>query len=109
MGRKGPFPKKDKFDSLDGDFKDAIAQSSPEDIRKRVSEIALLECTTRAILKEDPDVQEAKEALKNLMEPYREDLKAFKLKIEYAKRVLDDKGGGQTIDPKPSANESAGN
>lgn len=97
MGRKKGFTKKDKFDSLDSDFKEAVAQSSTDEIRRRVSEIAILEVTEKQILKQDPAVLEAKEKLKNVMEPYRESLKAYRLKIEWCKRVLDDKGGGAPI------------
>ena len=104
MGRKGNFPKKDKFDALPEGFKEAVEQSSTEEIRKRISDIAILDCTERAVLKEDPDVQQAKEQLKNLMDPYRENLKSYKLQIEYAKRVLDDKGGGNSIQPNPNSN-----
>jgi hypothetical protein len=103
MGRKG-FSKKDKFDALPDGFKEAIEQASTDEIRKRISDIAILDCTERAVLKQDPDVQQAKEALKNLMDPYRENLKSYKLQIEFAKRVLDDKGGGRAVDPKANAN-----
>lgn len=83
---------KDKFASLDETFKDAVAQSSPEEINKRISEIALLDCALRDTLKEDGAVADAKESLKNLMEPYRDDFRAFRLKIEYARSILDAKG-----------------
>lgn len=107
MGRKkGSLNKvkKDKFSDLDETFKDAITQSSTDEIRKRVSDIAILECTTRAILKDDPSVKQAKDALGELMQPYRDDLKSFKLQIEYAKQVLDDKGGGNSIQAAPNVN-----
>jgi hypothetical protein len=107
MGRKkGSLNKvkKDKFSDLGDDFKNAISQSSTDEIRKRISDIAILECTTRAVLKEDPDVKGAKEVLQNLMQPYRDDLKAYKLQIEYAKRCLDDKGGGNSVQAAPNAN-----
>lgn len=96
MGRKKSFKKKDKFEDLPDDFKEAVLQSSTDEIRKRVSEVAILDCEMRAQLKSDPDVQQAKDALKDLMEPYREDLKSYRLRIEFCKRVLDDKGGGAT-------------
>ena len=98
MGRpKGSFSKKDKFEALLPEFKDAIQQSSTEEIRKKISDVAILDCTMKATLKEDPEVQGARETLKNLMEPYREDLKSYKLQIEFMKRTLDDKGGGMTV------------
>lgn len=96
MGRKRG-PKKDKFSSLSDSFKDAVAQSSTDEIRKRVSEIAILDCTERALLKINPDVAAARSALKNLMEPIRENMKAYKLQIEYCKNTLDSKGGGGVV------------
>lgn len=92
MGRpKGP--KKDKFDVLSDAFKDSIQQNDIEGIKKKISEIAVLESEMRQTLKDDPEVCSAKESLKNLMEPYREDLKAFKLQVQYAIQVMKDKGG----------------
>lgn len=93
MGRKKGFEKKDKFDSLEDSFKDAVRQSSTDEIKKRISEVALLDVTERQVLKNDPDVQMAKDKLKNLMEPYRENFKAYKLQLEFFKQTLDDKGG----------------
>jgi len=91
MGRpKGP--KKDKWADLPEGYKEQIDSSSPEDIKKKVSQVALLEVSERGLLKLDPDVNETKDRLKNLMEPYRENLKSYKLQIAYAKQVLEDKG-----------------
>lgn len=91
MGRpKGP--KKDKWEDLPEGFQETIDSSSPEDIKKKVSQLALLDVTQRALLKEDPEVNETKDKLKYLMEPYREDLKSIKLQIAYAKEVLEGKG-----------------
>jgi hypothetical protein len=87
-------PKKDKFEDLPVGFKEAVEQSSEEEIRKRISNVAILDCETKAVLKSDPDVAQAKDALKELMDPYREDLRSYKLQIEWCKRVLDDRSGG---------------
>jgi hypothetical protein len=94
MGRKKGFAKKDKYDALSDAFKDAIRQSSTDEIRKRVSEIALLDCNMKATLKLDAEVQNAREKLKNLMSTYREDFKSYKLQIEFANNTLNEKGGG---------------
>lgn len=104
MGRKPGFAKKkDPFESLPESFKDAIADASTDEIRKRISEICLLDVTEKELLKADGDVEMAKEALKNLQEPYRENIKSYKLQIEFCKRVLDDKGAdtsAKTVDPQ---------
>ena len=99
LNKKG---KKDKFDTLGDDFKDAVNSASADDVRKRIGEIALLDCTLKATLKEDPDVAQAKDALKNLMEPYRDDLRAFKLQIEYCKNALE--GAGNPVSSPKDTN-----
>lgn len=105
MPRKRGFKKaKDKFDSLSSEFKDAVAGMSTDEIRKRISEVAILDCTMKAQLKLDEEVNDAKAKLKNLMEPYREDFKSFKLQIEYSKSMLDAKGGGATVTIKSGTN-----
>lgn len=106
MNKKGKKGKKDKFDTLGDDFKDAVNSSSADDVRKRIGEIALLDCTLKATLKEDPDVAKAKDSLKNLMEPYREDLRSFKLQIEYCKNALE--GAGNPVSsPKDTTGAAA--
>lgn len=94
---KPKFVKKDKFSDLAVEFRDAIAGASTDEIRKRVSTVALLEVTEKQLLKADPEVGQAKQALKDLMEPYRENLKEYKLQIEYCKLALDEKGGGNPV------------
>lgn len=98
LTEKSEQEKRDKrFEKLEETFRDAIAQSSTDEIRKRVSEIALLEADERELLAMDPDVNQAKDALKELMEPYRENLKEFKLKIEYCKWSLEQKGAAIAV------------
>lgn len=87
---------KDKFKDLGEEFKDAIAGSSVEEIRKRICDIAILEVVEKQMLAQDPDVEQAKEALDNVASPYREAIKEMRLKIEFCKQVLDDKGSVQS-------------
>lgn len=93
MGRKKGFSKKDPHANLPEGFKDAIDGMSRDEIRKRISDIAILDCEYKAALKADPDVAQAKDSLKNLMQPYRDDIKSCKAQIAYCKEVLDAKGG----------------
>ena len=106
MGRKkGSLNKKgvkDRFESLGDDFKDAVNSASADDVRKRIGEIALLDCTEKSVLKEDPDVAQAKDALKNLMEPYRESLRSYRLQIEYCKNCLE--GAGNPVSSPKDTN-----
>jgi len=89
--------KKDKFAALDSDFKDAVAQSSPDEIRKRVAQIAL---DNEALLKakeEDEDLHEKLEVAKDAGEVYREGTKMNRLRIQFCQRVLEDKGAGLDV------------
>ena len=90
-GRMGK-QKKGKFDDLPTDFKDAVAQSSPEDINKRIAEVAKATEELRKAQENDQDYQEKKEALKEAGAVYRDGFKANRLKIQYCVQVLGDKG-----------------
>lgn len=92
MGPRFKKPKKGKFDDLPSDFKDAVAQSSPEEINKRIAEIAKASEELAKAQDDDQDYQEKKEALKEAGAVYREGKKANRLKIQYAIQVLGDKG-----------------
>lgn len=92
MARKAKGPK-DPYSDLQDDFKDAVAQSSREEIEKRISDVALYDVELRKQKKEDQDLKEKAEAYKEASAIYREGFKSNKLKIEFCKRVLDDKGG----------------
>lgn len=92
MGRpKGS--KKDIFADLDNDFKDAVAAESPEEIRKRIAQVALNEEENRKMKEEDQDLAQAVEAAKIAGEQYREATKMNRLRIKFCSRVLDDKEG----------------
>lgn len=96
MARKAMKGPKDPFQDLTEDFKDAVAQSSREEIEKRISDVALYDVELRKQKKEDQDLKEKAEAYKEASAIYREGLKSNRIKIEYCKRVLDDKGGPTT-------------
>lgn len=86
------FAKKDPFADLDSDFKDAVAGSSPEEIRKRIAQIAIDEENNRNAKDDDEDLKEKKEQAKIAGEQYAEATKAHRNMIRYCKRVLEDKG-----------------
>ncbi len=84
--------KKDEFADLDSDFKDAVAGESPEDIRKRIAQVALNELENQRLKKEDTDLETKKEEFKEAGAVYREASKANKLRLKFMRRVLKDKG-----------------
>lgn len=95
--KKGHMPtkatKKDKFDALPAEFRDTIAAMSRKDIREKIAQISIDNQELLDAKEKDIDLQKAKEQAKEAGEVYREGLKMNKLKIAFAKRVLDDKGG----------------
>lgn len=92
MPKKNMGPK-DPFDALSQEYRDTIAAMSREDIRGRIAQVAIDQAELMDAKTKDLDFQNAKEQAKEAGAVYREGTKMNKLKIEYAKRVLDDKGG----------------
>jgi hypothetical protein len=92
-GVKGSGKPKDPFEDLTTDFKDAIAGSSREEIERRIVKVVMDDVDLRKAKKDDQDLKEKQEAFKEASAIYRDGFKSNKLKIEYMKRVLDDKGG----------------
>jgi hypothetical protein len=92
-------PKKDEFADLDTDWKDAVAQSSREEIEKRISDLALYNVELRKEKEEDGQLAEAKVAYQAAGQRYRDGFKDNKARIGFCKRVLDDKGGPTPTKP----------
>jgi hypothetical protein len=90
MGR--PKKVKDPFDLLDGDEKNAIENSSDEELQKRIAEVAMNDAALADAMKKDFDLQQKKDAVKVAMEPYRDAKKANKQRIAYARLLLDARG-----------------
>lgn len=84
--------KKGPFDDLPSDFKDAVAQSSPDDIKKRVAAIAIEQAELEKAKEADQDYQEKKAAASAAGAVYRDGKKGAKLRIAYCLQVLGDKG-----------------
>jgi hypothetical protein len=87
-GRK----KKNPFDDLSNEFKDAVAGSTPEQIKQRIAQVAMDDQSLREARDEDQQLAEAKEAAKQAGEVYRDGAKMNRLKIRWCKEVLESKG-----------------
>jgi len=83
---------KDEFKDLDTDFKDAVAQSTPEDIYKRVSELSKQLEDLSVAKKADQDLANILEKKRTAEAPYKDSAKDLKSRIKFALRVLGDKG-----------------
>lgn len=91
MPRKN-FEKKDPFDALDPEYKDSIEAMTVEEIRDRIASVSLAQVELMEARDTDEDYQRAKEEAREAGAVYREGTKANRLKIEFAKRVLQDRG-----------------
>jgi hypothetical protein len=92
MGKRGRPAKTDKFQDLDNEFKDAVAAMATEDINKKISDVAKNQEAVDEAKKADPQLAEAKEAVKVAGAGYKEATKMNRLRIQYAMRVLGDRG-----------------
>lgn len=91
---KGKFPrtKKNPFDALPEDFKDAVTSASLDQLKVKLSEVTKSDEQNISAAKADQDLQEKKEALKNAAEGYREVAKTNKLKKKFIIQSMSDSG-----------------
>jgi hypothetical protein len=85
-------PKKGPFDDLSSDFKDAVAQSTPEDINNRIAQITKDTEELLAARDEDEDFQSKKALYSEAGAVYRDGKKANRLKTLYCIETLHSKG-----------------
>lgn len=104
MARKFRAPK-DKFASLNREWKDAVDNMNRDDIRQRIATVTMEYTELLEAKKNDVDLQEKQEAYKNASEVYRRGTKDFKLKVEYLKKAMDAQGGDTHKDAATSAVE----
>ena len=84
---------KDPFADLPEEFRDAIDRADRDGIRKLIAQVALDQVELMDAQTKDMDYQSAKETAREAGAIYRDGTKANKLKIKYAKLVLEGKGG----------------
>jgi hypothetical protein len=84
---------KDPFEDLSQDFRDAVDAQTRDDIKKTICQVTLDQLELDEAQKADEDYQNLKEQFREAGAVYRDGAKANKLKIKYAKMVLEGKGG----------------
>lgn len=84
---------KEPFADLSQDFRDEIDRLPREEIRQRIAQVTLDQCELMDAQKDDADYQSLKEQFREAGAVYRDGTKTNKLKIKYAKQVLESKGG----------------
>lgn len=92
-GGKGP---KDPFALVGPELRDAIAQSTPEEIKSRMANLVLLGMAQAEMKAADDKLQAAKLEFDNLNDPYKQDALALKQTLAFCKQVLGDKGKDNT-------------
>ena len=85
-------PKKNPYDDLPQDFKDTVANLPSPELMDRVAKVAMAEEENRKLMKEDQDLKEKKEAVKEASAGYREATAAHGLQIRYMKEILEGRG-----------------
>lgn len=86
------FKKKGPYEDLDKEYKETIENMSDEDIKRRVSEVAIAEHENREAKTKDKDLADKVSAVKFASEQYREATKMNKLRIGYAHFILESRG-----------------
>lgn len=79
-------------EDLEPTLKTTLDSMSPEDLRKKVSEVALYKQTREDVMKADPAVKKAREALAAELLDYKEEIKGAKDQIAYIKYLLESSG-----------------
>jgi len=85
-------PKKNPFDDLDVDYKTLIENGSDDEIRRKISDVALAESENQELRKADQDLQEKTESARFAGESYKENSRHNKLRINYARFLLQSRG-----------------
>ena len=86
------FPKKEPFKDLDDDYKTTIEAMKDDEIRFKIAQVAMDQDELMKVKSEDQDLAEKSEAVKEASAIYREGTKMNRLRIKYAKQMLESRG-----------------
>lgn len=84
--------KKDPFEGLDKEFRSAIEGSDETQIRSKIAEVAIAQAQLMDLKEEDMDLAEKQVLVKDAAEQYTDGTKQNKLKIKFAKQMLESRG-----------------
>lgn len=84
--------KKDPFEKLDKELKAFMENASDEDLKKKVSEVALYRQARQDAKKADPELKQLREKLAFEASDYNEEIKGADLQIKYAHFLLEARG-----------------
>lgn len=83
---------KDPFEIIGREYIDAVTAMDEKQIRDRIASVSLDQVALMEARDQDLDLQKAVEQAREAGATYREGTKINKLKIAFAKRVLEDRG-----------------
>lgn len=85
--------KKQPGDDLEPKLKETLENMKDEELKAKVSSVALLKQSLEDEMKKDPDVQQARATLNDLLnDRYKDDIKGAKEQIAYIKCLLENRG-----------------
>lgn len=90
MGKK--FKVKSKFDGLDEEFKSAVSSMKDDEVRSRVSKVALDQQRLDELKTTDTDLAACREKYSAAGAMYRDGAKLNKLRISYCLQTLKSRG-----------------
>jgi hypothetical protein len=79
-------------DDLEPTLKTALDNMKPEELRAKVSEVALYKQAREQLLKTDPAVVDAREALNRETKDYKDEIKGAQKQIAYISHLLESAG-----------------
>lgn len=83
---------KDPWEKLESTLKSNMENMSDEDLKKKVSEVALHRAEQVALMKEDQHIKEVAAQLSDAKKGYTDQIKGADLTIKYAKALLEARG-----------------
>lgn len=81
-----------KFEKLDQELRSTFDNLTDEEVRAKVSEVALYRQARRDVMEQDPDIQQLSEQLSLAKSDYNSEIKGADLQIKYLKYLLDSRG-----------------
>lgn len=96
MGRPKGSKNKNEFDALPDSLVSELRMADEAKLKGKLAEVTLLAEEQRETMEADADLQSAKMTLKDLMSPYKEDMKINKQTIKLCKSILDSRGRAPT-------------
>ncbi len=87
-----PRPRKVKQDIVSEEFKNAVASMDTDELKERVVTLSKQEGEIIKARKDDSDLTDATERVKEMKAPYAEALKKVKSERQYVHTILEERG-----------------